>query len=571
MYSEAQLPHQKWLKAAVIGSSWAAFEIIAGSFLHNLRVPFAGMILSAASVFLLIAYLQLWNEKGIIIRAGLICALMKSISPSALIFGPMIGITMEALIIEGVTLILGRNILGFLLAGGLAVIWSLFQKILNLLVLYGFNLLHIVESFYGYLQKLSGLNELSLSELVLLIGFGYVLLGMGAAALGSWMGRNYLKRVPSGVERVELRQTDGFLSEEKPEKYNPLYLFVIMASLVSILIMLNKQLVFAAVSTGFVFIVLVLFRYRSALRRLTKPVVWLQFLLITLVAAFLWDWVASGESFSYKGLWIGLEMNFRALLVIVAFAAISVELRNPVIKAVLYRHGFSQLYKATGLAFSALPALIAHLPQPRSFYKGRKTIVFQMLERSEQLLKQFTTSAQRPLIVILKGEIHQGKTTFLIRLTELMLKENIKLSGIISPGTFEDGKRSAYTLKFLPKGNELPLAGTTHNESWQPFKRFWFNPEALKQGNEFLIQAGNDPEQWIIIDEVGPMELEGRGWSQAMAHLAGISHQKQLWVIRQGIVEKVVEKFKINQPILIDINDLSPEEAIKKMGNNANF
>ncbi len=571
MYSEAQLPHQKWLKAAVIGSSWAAFEIIVGSFLHNLRVPFAGMILSAASVFLLVAYLQLWNERGIIIRAGLICALMKSISPSALIFGPMIGITMEALIIEGITLILGRNIFGFLLAGGLAVLWSLFQKVLNLLVLYGFNLLHIVESFYGYLQKLSGLHGFSLTELVMLIGLGYVLLGIGAAALGRSMGKSYLKNTPSGLEKVELRQNEGFLSGEKSEGYNPLNLFVILIGLTSILILLNKQMFFIAIPVGVLFVIFVLFGYRSALRRLTKPAVWLQFLLITLVASFLWDWVASGESFSLKGLWIGLEMNLRALLVIFAFAAISVELRNPVIKAVLYRHGFSQLYKASGLAFSALPALIAHLPQPRTFYKGRRTVVFEILERSELLLEQFTTSAQQPLIVILKGEIHQGKTTFLIRLTELMLKENIKLSGIISPGTFEDGKRSAYTLKFLPKGNELPLAVSTHIESWQPFKRFWFNPETLKQGNEFLIQAGNDPEQWIIIDEVGPMELEGGGWSPAMAHLVGISHPKQLWVVRQGMVEKVVEKLKFDQPIFIDINDLSPSQAMEMISPNAKF
>jgi len=81
---------QKWLKAAVIGSIWASVEIILGSFLHNLKIPFSGMILSFISVWLLISFLQLWKENSIILRAGIICALMKSISPSALILGPMI-------------------------------------------------------------------------------------------------------------------------------------------------------------------------------------------------------------------------------------------------------------------------------------------------------------------------------------------------------------------------------------------------------------------------------------------------------------------------------------------------
>jgi hypothetical protein len=165
---------QKWLKAAVIGSVWAAFEIIAGSFLHNLRIPFAGMVLASASVFLLISFLHLWNEKGIIIRAGIICALMKSISPSAIIFGPMIGIFVEALIIESATRILGRNIIGFLIAGGLAVLWTLVQKIINLLILYGFDLVRIADAMYQYLTKLTGINAITFEELFLIAGLFYL-------------------------------------------------------------------------------------------------------------------------------------------------------------------------------------------------------------------------------------------------------------------------------------------------------------------------------------------------------------------------------------------------------------
>ena len=105
----------KWTKAAVIGSIWAAIEIVLGSFLHNLRVPFSGTMLSMSAVFLLVAFSLHWKERGIIIRAGLIAALMKSISPSAVILGPMVGIIMEAVILETVLLILGRNMLGIII------------------------------------------------------------------------------------------------------------------------------------------------------------------------------------------------------------------------------------------------------------------------------------------------------------------------------------------------------------------------------------------------------------------------------------------------------------------------
>ena len=92
-----------------MGSLWASFEIIIGSFLHNLHIPFAGTILSFASVGLIIAFVQLWDNKGLVWNAGLIAALLKSISPSAVIIGPMVGIFSEALILEFFMFLFGRN------------------------------------------------------------------------------------------------------------------------------------------------------------------------------------------------------------------------------------------------------------------------------------------------------------------------------------------------------------------------------------------------------------------------------------------------------------------------------
>ena len=139
---------ETWLKAAVVGSLWASFEIIIGSFLHNLRFPFAGTILSFASVALVIAFLQVWDNKGLIWRAGLIAALLKSMSPSAIILGPMIGIFSEALILEFVIMLFGRNLLGYLLGGALAVLSALMHKLVSLLVTYGFDLVIIVDQLY---------------------------------------------------------------------------------------------------------------------------------------------------------------------------------------------------------------------------------------------------------------------------------------------------------------------------------------------------------------------------------------------------------------------------------------
>ena len=44
MKSKAEID-EKWIKASIIGTIWAASEIVLGSFLHNLKVPFSGNIL----------------------------------------------------------------------------------------------------------------------------------------------------------------------------------------------------------------------------------------------------------------------------------------------------------------------------------------------------------------------------------------------------------------------------------------------------------------------------------------------------------------------------------------------
>ncbi len=91
---------EKWIKASIAGTIWAASEIVLGSFLHNLRVPFSGNILTAIGIIILISISFIWRERGIFWRAGLICAIMKTMSPSAVIFGPMIAIIAESLILE---------------------------------------------------------------------------------------------------------------------------------------------------------------------------------------------------------------------------------------------------------------------------------------------------------------------------------------------------------------------------------------------------------------------------------------------------------------------------------------
>ena len=137
-----------WLKAAMLGSLWASIEIILGSFLHNLHIPFAGTFLASLGLILMINGYKLWPDRGLFWRTALVTAAMKSISPSAIIFGPMVGIFMEGLILEIFARLFRGKWPGFLLGGALAVSWSLFQKIFVLLMTYGPDFVKLYEQLY---------------------------------------------------------------------------------------------------------------------------------------------------------------------------------------------------------------------------------------------------------------------------------------------------------------------------------------------------------------------------------------------------------------------------------------
>ena len=170
-----------WIKASVTGTIWAASEIVLGSFLHNLRVPFSGNVLTGIGIIILISLSYSWKDQGLFWRAGLICAIMKTISPSAVIFGPIIAILCESLLIELSVRLLGRTFFGFAIGAMLAMSWNLFQRIVNLFIFYGLNILQLYEDLIKLAQKqLQVQSDIMWLPLIVLLVI-YCLLGLVSA------------------------------------------------------------------------------------------------------------------------------------------------------------------------------------------------------------------------------------------------------------------------------------------------------------------------------------------------------------------------------------------------------
>ncbi len=385
---------EKWLKASVIGSLWASIEIILGSFFHNLQLPIAGTLLAVFTVVFVISILQLWQVKGLVWRAGLISALMKSISPSAVILGPMTGIFMEAVLIELFIFIFGFNLFSYILAGISAVLSALIHKLVTLLLIYGWDSVKIFSNMYNYAAKqLHFTNTKAIDAFYWLIAV-YMILGFLASIFGYFIGQKAKTKNKKSDLEINGELKSDFLALNSNQKFSVYFLFVNLIIVFASLYVIQK---FGLLWGSIVVVADFLFnsfRYKNAFRQFKRPMLWLQLLSLLLLSSVFYFENGQAVFFTLKGLQVGVEMILRAVVVILGFSAISVELRNPIIKTVLYNKGFAALYDSLGLAFLALPAIISEISKPKDMLKKPFNTILNILLYTDILYKYFENNEQ---------------------------------------------------------------------------------------------------------------------------------------------------------------------------------
>jgi len=174
-----------WAFVSAFGALWGAFEVTVGAFLHSLRLPMGGVLLAALSGLLLVAGRQVFPVRGSSLAAGVVAALLKSLSPGGVILGPMLGILTEAALVELALLPGSSSLLATGLAGGLATLWAGLQGVLTALAAYG---TPIIDLYVRLAQRLAEPVGLPAATPAWLFG-GYAGLLLVVGAAMSWLGR----------------------------------------------------------------------------------------------------------------------------------------------------------------------------------------------------------------------------------------------------------------------------------------------------------------------------------------------------------------------------------------------
>lgn len=146
----------------------------------------------------------------------------------------------------------------------------------------------------------------------------------------------------------------------------------------------------------------------------------------------------------------------------------------------------------------------------------------------------------QPKVFILTGAIQTGKTTALMKWCER--KENVH--GILTPVI--DGKRMFIDMTF----NEMFLMEAIEGEtSVVKVGRYVFSGLSFLKAKKAIMQATGS--SYLIIDEVGPLELKQEGLFDAVLRALQSQTSPIILVVREGLVDNVIERFNIHDPTII--------------------
>jgi nucleoside-triphosphatase THEP1 len=154
-----------------------------------------------------------------------------------------------------------------------------------------------------------------------------------------------------------------------------------------------------------------------------------------------------------------------------------------------------------------------------------------------------------PRIYILTGEIGEGKTTALQKWAGGIHD----VGGILS--LVADGKRL-----FLDLGSKdiFPMEAGADEKNILAVGKFLFSRNSFDKAID-ILRKGIGKTKWLLLDEIGPLELRGEGFYDVIKEMiqANNREQKILLVVRQSLVNEVIEYFHINRSELLIINKAS--------------
>ena len=470
---------------------WVLCEAMLGGVIHGLKIPVSGLIVGSCAVICICLIAWYVPSRGAIIKATLIVAIFKMmLSPQA---PPPAYI---AVFFQGAVgeLVFFRHRrfyqLSCILLAVFALLESGLQRILILTIVYGNDLWKVINDFINGLTKQKTTTNYSL-----LIGGGYVLLHFITGIVIGWWASILPRRIAAWSNSQQ------YVLLVRDEKNTPL----------------------PAVS--------------KKRKRLKKGlfIIWL-----LLIALYVQSYFKIGTPLLPSH--IVVKILLRSLIIVLSWIFII----GPLLKQVLHhwlQKKQTQSKQDVQEVLSLLPGiqqLIVQSWKQSTGYKGWK--------RMSMTGKMILANALRPStpenIYILTAPIQSGKTTALIN----WAGKRKDVFGIFTPVV--NGQRVFMNAN---SKEQFPMEATIDETATLAVGKFVFSKTNFDKAIQ-IIRESMQKEGWLVIDEIGPLELREEGFHDVLKEMLATRKHTILLVVRdkEEMVEKVKKKFAIHNAVIIN-------------------
>ena len=83
------------------------------------------------------------------------------------------------------------------------------------------------------------------------------------------------------------------------------------------------------------------------------------------------------------------------------------------------------------------------------------------------------------------------------------------------------------------------------------FGKFLFSKTNFEKAIQ-IIRNAIHKDGWLVIDEIGPLELRGEGFHDVLKEVLSQRPERILLMVREGLAERVKEHFNIPAAVIVN-------------------
>ena len=158
-------------------------------------------------------------------------------------------------------------------------------------------------------------------------------------------------------------------------------------------------------------------------------------------------------------------------------------------------------------------------------------------------------------MIIISGHKNQGKTTQIKHIIEILHKKTKTIAGFYSEKVLKDNYIVGYDVVSIPKNEKFRFLRIVGDEKQQKIGPFYIDDFTLAEGIIQIKKAIINQVDYLIIDEVGKLELNNKGWYAALERAFVEFKGEIILAVRTEFVDKVIQKWQLKKVQIIGTSE----------------